>query len=252
MKRVSLFILSLIVPVILFAQEPGNNLRKSLNEMKQKFPELRYIKTDQKGDEYEDGYPEDGIATFFYFRNGYVIEEAMIIQGTNGFPYDWYSTQVNAFKSKNNYIRYIPKPGHITFIYSYFKIELIYVEESGMKTALIVYTLINNQQSQSNTKPSYRQSESTYRKLYVTPNDWYQVQTTRNRSDVYGMTEVCLVKATGNLPLFGSGTYYDCLNKAVDKMKKKAFKKNGKVILIISDYGDPATDGVHVEGVVYK
>jgi hypothetical protein len=62
----------------MFSQEPGNNLGKSLSTMKQEFPELRYIKTDQKGEQYEDGYPQDGIATFFYFRNNRVVEECMI------------------------------------------------------------------------------------------------------------------------------------------------------------------------------
>ena len=251
MRHLFLFIFSFIITTALYAQETGNNLGKSLSEMKLKFPELRYIKTDQKGDEYEDGYPQDGIATFFYFRNGYVIEEAMIIQDTNDFPYDWYKAQVNAFKSKGNYLRYIPESGHTTFVYSYFNIELIYVEENGKKTALIVYSLRNNQQSQSHIKPSNNQSENTYRKRYSTPNDWYQVKTTRNKSDVYDMEEVCLVKATGRIPLLGSATYDDCVKRAVDKMKKKAFRKKGKVILITYDSGYPP-DGVKVEGIVYK
>mgnify|MGYP006872985860 CR=1 FL=1 len=253
MKRIIIIFVLSVFLLGANAQEPGNNLRKSLSVIKQEFPELRYIKTDAKGDEYEDGYPEEGVATFFYFRNGYVIEEAMILQDTNDFPYEWYKSQVHAFKSKNNYLQYIPKSGHNTFVYSYFNIELIYVEENGKNTALIVYTLRNNKQSQSNPKPSNSQSGNTYRKQYPTPNDWYQVQTTRNKADVHGMKEVCLVKATGNIPIFGSATYGECFKKALDKMKKKAFRKNGKVILITYDSGDGwGWQSAKVEGIVYK
>lgn len=107
--------------------------------MKREFPELRYIKTDAKGDEYEDGYPQDGIAVFFYFRNNVVVEECMITQATDGIPNMWFSAQVNAFE-KSVYKRRYHEAGHYTYIYSNFKVELIYVDENGLNTALIVYS----------------------------------------------------------------------------------------------------------------
>ena len=123
----------------LFAQEPGNNLRKSLNEMKQKFPELRYIKTDQKGDEYEDGYPEDGIASFFYFRNGYVIEECMICQSSDGFSLVWYNSLVKSFNEHYRYALAKNTRFHKQYKFSTFNINLIYVSEKGSNTAIIQY-----------------------------------------------------------------------------------------------------------------
>lgn len=82
---------------------PGNNLGKSLNTMRQDFPELRYIRTDEKGDFYEDGYPEDGIAMFFYFRNNAVIEECMICESTDEFAKIWYNEMWKSFSSKYPY-----------------------------------------------------------------------------------------------------------------------------------------------------
>lgn len=123
----------------IYAQEPGNNLGKTLSVMKREFPELRYIKTDDKGDEYEDGYPQDGIAVFFYFRNNVVVEECMIAQATDGFPNMWFSAQVKAFE-KSRYSRCDHEAGHYTYTYSNFKVELIYVEENGRNTALLVYS----------------------------------------------------------------------------------------------------------------
>ena len=95
-KFLILFVL-LFTNICGYAQESGCNIGSSLSSMKQRFPELRYIKTDAKGDEYEDGYPEDGIATFFYFKDNYVIEECMICQTDDGFPYEWYNSLVNSF-----------------------------------------------------------------------------------------------------------------------------------------------------------
>jgi hypothetical protein len=107
--------------------------------MKQEFPELRYIKTDAKGDEYEDGYPEEGIATFFYFRNGYVVEECMICQSTDGFPLMWYNSMVDAFNKSYQTSLAVNKSNHKQYVFSRFKVNLIYVNENGKKTALIQY-----------------------------------------------------------------------------------------------------------------
>jgi len=49
-----------------YAQDkPGTNLGKSLYTMRQEFPDLRFIGSDESGDRYQDGYTEDGISVFF-------------------------------------------------------------------------------------------------------------------------------------------------------------------------------------------
>ena len=82
-----------MLPFVANAQsnEPACNIGKSLSVMKQLFPELRYVKSDAKGDEYEDGYPEEGTAIFFYSKDSKVVEECMIVQSNDGFARSWYN-----------------------------------------------------------------------------------------------------------------------------------------------------------------
>lgn len=124
----------------LYAQlrDPATNIGKSLTQMKSLFPELRYIKTDGKGEEYEDGYPKDGIATFFYFKSNKVVEECMIVQSDDGFAYDWYKQMVSAF---NEYPWGFgtDSPYVHRHVYSTFTLHLIYTSEYGKHTAFIVY-----------------------------------------------------------------------------------------------------------------
>ena len=77
MNKLLFLFLLLMLPFVANAQsnEPACNIGKSLSVMKQLFPELRYVKSDAKGDEYEDGYPEDGTAIFFYFKDEQVLKE---------------------------------------------------------------------------------------------------------------------------------------------------------------------------------
>ena len=139
MKKLLFLLLLAFMCINSYAQEPGNNIGSSLYSMKQKFPELRYIKTDNKGDEYEDGYPEDGIATFFYFKDNYVIEECMIFQTDDGFPYEWYNSLVNSFTSKYRTKLTTNTRFHKEYTFSYFRVNLIYVSEQGKNTTLITY-----------------------------------------------------------------------------------------------------------------
>lgn len=141
MKKILLTIIATISVVFGYAQnkEPGNNIGKSLIVMKQLFPELRYIKTDSKGVEYEDGYPQDGIATFFYFKNDRVVEECMIVQSNDGFPRMWFNQMVDTFITN-----YPPgfgtnSPNSYHWCYSTFQVHLLYVSERGTNTALLVY-----------------------------------------------------------------------------------------------------------------
>lgn len=141
MKRLIASIFATLVLACAYAQtnEPGNNIGKTLSQMKQLFPELRYTKTDSKGTQYEDGYPQDGIATFFYFKDNKVVEECMIVQSNDGFPRMWFDKMVDSFVTN-----YPPGFGTSSYnakhwCYSTFQVHLIYVSEKGTNTALIVY-----------------------------------------------------------------------------------------------------------------
>ena len=141
MRRLTLTIFATLVLICTYAQtnEPGNNIGKSLAQMKQLFPELRYIGTDSKGTKYEDGYPQDGIATFFYFKDNKVIEECMIVQSNDSFPRIWFDKMVDEFIT--NYPAAFGTNSYNVkhWCYSTFQVHLIYISEDGTNTALIIY-----------------------------------------------------------------------------------------------------------------
>lgn len=135
------FLLMVLQPSISRAQigEPGNNLGKSLFVMRQQFPELHYVKSDDKGDLYQDGYTQDGIAVFFYFKDNKVIEECMICQTNDGFPRMWFDEMANSFSENYPFALKTNNVNTKCWRFSTFTIHLIYVSENGMNTALIIY-----------------------------------------------------------------------------------------------------------------
>ena len=141
MKRLITTVFATLILACAYAQtnEPGNNIGRTLSQMKQLFPELRYTKTDSKGTQYEDGYPQDGIATFFYFKDNKVIEEWMIVQSNDGFPRMWFDKMVDSFVT--NYSPGFGTSGYNAkhWCYSTFSVHLIFVSENNINTAMIVY-----------------------------------------------------------------------------------------------------------------
>ena len=250
MKRYVLLFFSFLLVTKMFSQEPGNNLGKSLSTMKQEFPELRYIKTDQKGEQYEDGYPQDGIATFFYFRNNRVVEECMICQSNDGFPLDWFRSLCKEF-NKNWYSNLRSNTNnHKEYVFSNFAVDIIYASENGKNTALIVYSRIQesvqsigkgvqtprsessapisrNPISKNPTNNSTAKSPTSSKKL-----EWYEIDYTENKSDVYGMQAVGSFSAKSSPTIFGSRSYSDAFHSALKKIQKKAAKKGARRLLI--------------------
>ena len=141
MKRLIATVFATLILAYAYAQtnEPGNNIGRTLSQMKQLFPELRYTKTDSKGTQYEDGYPQDGIATFFYFKDNKVIEESMIVQSNDGFPRMWFDKMVDSFIT--NYPPGFGTSGYNAkhWCYSTFSVHLIFISEDDINTAMIVY-----------------------------------------------------------------------------------------------------------------
>ena len=141
MNRLITTVFATLILACAYAQtnEPGNNIGRTLSQMKQLFPELRYTKTDSKGIQYEDGYPQDGIATFFYFKDNKVIEECMIIQSNDGFPRMWFDKMVDSFVT--NYPPGFGTSGYNVkhWCYCTFTVHLIFVSEDNINTAMIVY-----------------------------------------------------------------------------------------------------------------
>ena len=70
------------------AQEPKNNLGKSLGQLRQNFPNLRYVET-------RDGlteYTSDGVT--FTFKNNKVVAESMGVDGGRSFGYEWFNAMM--------------------------------------------------------------------------------------------------------------------------------------------------------------
>lgn len=127
MKRLSLIMLSFFLSVALLAQEPGNNLHKTLAQIQQRFSNLQYNRE-------KDGYllynspGKDRDFTCFYFSSGRVVGEYTYIfdYSDSGYITDLYNSLLNSFakcggkhwRSKN------PKYDITYFRYSYFTIKV--------------------------------------------------------------------------------------------------------------------------------
>lgn len=257
MKRSFFLLLAFLTCLTLFAQEPGNNLGKSLSLMKKEFPELRYIKTDQKGEQYEDGFPQDGISMFFYFNNNVVIEECMICQSNDGFSLDWFRSLCKEFNKNWPSNLRTNTLTHKEFEFSYFLVDIIFVSENGQNTALIVYSQkqggvqsnrVNSPTSKENVGSPISELPSSNRKL-----EWYEIDYTEKKSDVYGMQVVGRFTAKSSLSFFGSRTYSDAFHSAIKNLQKKAAKKGVRRLLITYKSGmNDAFLTVNVEALGYK
>lgn len=86
MRQIFLFIISIIITSALYAQEPGNNLRKTISQIRQEFPNLKYNRNDKGYDMYNSA-AEDRDFTSFYFKNGILVGEYTYIFDYSGSSY---------------------------------------------------------------------------------------------------------------------------------------------------------------------
>ena len=96
MRQIFLFIISIIITSALYAQEPGNNLRKTISQIRQEFPNLKYNRNDKGYDMYNSA-AEDRDFTSFYFKNGILVGEYTYIFDYSGSSYihDLYHSLIN-------------------------------------------------------------------------------------------------------------------------------------------------------------
>lgn len=122
MKRI-LFAIALMVgimPSLLFAQEPQNNLGKNYTQLSQKFPGLKYDGESSEGTRYKYGDE-----MLFIFKDGRLVSESMYVEGTGSYPLDWFNSMVAAFR-KTNFRHIIEDANSVIFIYSTFQIHIMY------------------------------------------------------------------------------------------------------------------------------
>lgn len=123
---------SLFAPIILNAQEPKNNLGKTISQLRQTFPNLRYVETRNGMAE----YISNGIT--FTFKNNKVVAESMDVDEGRGFGHDWFNAMLESFE-KTSYKRATQLSEDNatmtrTFYYSNFWITLLYWKNDGYTT----------------------------------------------------------------------------------------------------------------------
>lgn len=126
MKRLFIFILSFIIASAICAQEPGSNLHKTISQIQQEFPNLKYNRDDKEYKVYNsDAEGED--FTSFYFKNGVLVGEYTYIFDYNGsaFINNLYYSLINTFaKNRGKHYRTTSSDYDITYFrYSYFTVK---------------------------------------------------------------------------------------------------------------------------------
>jgi hypothetical protein len=138
MMKTILFFLLLVTSPLIHSQnqnlsngEPKNNLGYTLEQLKEKFPDLKYWSTRNGGVEYKDG---DNV--LFQLVANKVVLEYMGVEGEGNFSHDWYQATVQSFK-KTNYKTIYDGGRFYEFEYSNFKVVILY--SSNSKYASISY-----------------------------------------------------------------------------------------------------------------
>lgn len=132
MFKILFLVLLLLIPMVSNEQEPKNNLGKSLGQLRQNFPNLRYVET-------RDGlteYTSDGVT--FTFKNNKVVAESMGVDEGRSFGYEWFNAMMKSFE-KTSYKRatQLHEDNSTltrTFYYSDFWITLGYWKSDGYTT----------------------------------------------------------------------------------------------------------------------
>lgn len=115
--------------------EPKNNLGKTIIELRQLFPDVYYVRTEDKGDFYTDG--EGEITNFFYLKNNRVVEEGMIIQSVDEFSSMFYIELIESFSNYAQTAAFRIGVNHMCF--STFSTHLMFFVEHGKNTVLLFY-----------------------------------------------------------------------------------------------------------------
>ena len=126
-------LLCLILPAI--AQEPQNNLGKSLEQLKVIFPEIKYWAESSEGTMYK--YGDEMV---FIIKGDRLVSETLYVEGDGNYPHDWFLATAKAFL-KTNYIHKFGDEKSIIFIYSYFQVHLMY--SSYNNSASISYNYLS-------------------------------------------------------------------------------------------------------------
>jgi hypothetical protein len=131
MKRIAFVFLTLFFCIsALNAQEPKNNLRKSLFQLKQNFPavEFGWEENEERVFVYQDEDEYNTKDYFFTFKNDRVQSEALIV-GSKGVikndTYMWFLQTTSSFYEKKGYQRAFVSDAILRAINSFKKSDVI-------------------------------------------------------------------------------------------------------------------------------
>lgn len=138
MKRIALLGLTLIVSMVLFAQEPGNNLLKTIPELRQSFPDLVVWGYERSGIQ---DYKSPGAEVLFETKSGIVITEFAMFDGEDGYLRGLYRELLNSFSKNAKHYLWGSDKRSISFFYSYFH---VYISYKPYENVSITYELNQN------------------------------------------------------------------------------------------------------------
>lgn len=122
MKRLYLFPLIAIFALNILSQEPANNLRKTVQELRLKFPDLKTW----GGQGEIINYKSKEANVLFETKDGKVISEYTTYEGDDGFLQMWYNSLIESFSKNARHFLWGTNKNSISFFYSYFNIYISY------------------------------------------------------------------------------------------------------------------------------
>jgi hypothetical protein len=137
MKRLPL-LLFLFTTVALFVQEPGNNLRKTIPQLRQSFPDLIVWGYERGGIQ---NYKSPEADILFETKNGIVIAEFASFEGEDGYLQGLYQSLLKSFSKNAKTYRWGGNKNSISFFYSYFHVYISYTPNESVS---ISYDLNQN------------------------------------------------------------------------------------------------------------
>ena len=138
-KRFLLLSIIIIFALSIQAQEPGNNLRKTVRELRLKFPDLKTW--GRQGETLCYKSPE--AEAFFYIKDGKVISEFSFIDGEDGFLKMWYSSLIKEFSKSARHFTWGTNKNSIILYYSYFEVHISYEPNEHVYISYSLYPYTN-------------------------------------------------------------------------------------------------------------
>ncbi|MBR6927266.1 MAG: hypothetical protein IKH52_08715 [Bacteroidaceae bacterium] len=116
--------------------EPGNNLGKTLSQMRAEFPDIQYEKTIDGEDLYYTGGEEEYLC--FGFRYDVLVQESMYVSGDRNFRHELFRALTNSF-DKTRFSLCQTADDMRVYHYSTFRVDIVKnLYESGDSDCLYI------------------------------------------------------------------------------------------------------------------